>query len=193
MHKKLSQSRKSIAKRWHWFSTQYWIWWTYFKNVVLRLLSSIWELLVDYSLVILLFAGGITVLLYLFTKALPTEELLKLNTMMSMIFGWAALCVGGIILCLLLIALFILSLFPKGREIANGYFAFLKPTRLEKFKSAIEDRLASMDKRLTNMDKRLNDIETILKTLAEGTTYEETSVATEAKTKKESKKKNGKT
>jgi hypothetical protein len=162
-------------------------------------LARLWRFFVIYSVVILLATAVFTFSAYSYTKTLPPEDLLKLNTMVEMMFGWILLIVGVVIFALVFVLLFVLSLFPTGRKIADELFNFTGTTELEKFKGEIKDKLTSINRRLNNVktttnkrldnievtiNDKLRNIETTLKTLTGSTNHIETPLEIKSKTKK---------
>jgi len=184
-----------IARRWRWLSTQFWVWWAYFKIRAWRFWKSLWNIFSIYAVVVFLSTAVLTFWAILHDKSMPPEKLSDLNTVTSIILGWILFGAGATVFVIIFIIFTILSSFPRGRDIADNNFRFSKPTKSEKFKTEIEDNLAALEKfegktekKLTVIDNKLANIEDILKSLVGNTSHAKTPSNTKRKTKKESKK-----
>lgn len=158
-----------FSERLHWLSSQYWTWWSFFKSRARQLLSRLWKVFVIYSLAAFLLAAVLTILFYSYSKTLLPEVLVGLYSMIEMMFGWITVVGAGAIFGLAFLLLFILSLFPKGRGIADGFFKFSEATELEKFKkevdgelTSIKGEIGSIKDELVGINTRLGNLETNL-------------------------------
>jgi len=168
--------REFVVKNWQWFCSQVQAWVVYIKDRAKQLFLRFWRYLATYSVAALLLASVLTII-YAYTSdtALPTEKLLDLNTMSSMMFGWILLAAGVTVFVLFFIVLCILSFYPKGREHADRLFGFSKPTELEKLKSEVRGELEGIN-------ERLDKIESTLRELVGGTSHAETTAKGQGET-----------
>jgi hypothetical protein len=147
----------------HWLST----WRSYLGKNTRRLFSFLWDSLEFSSVLILLFSATLSAL-YLYSsqgKPFSLEAWGALEALSAML-GLMAL--GSVFLVFLVVfaTFFVLSLHHKGRKIADGIFAFAKPTKLE----ALEERTGKIEGRLTSLEKRVEKVEDNLKKVGDGVT-----------------------
>ena len=152
VHEPLSQHRHGNPN---------WVWWSFFKERTRQLLSRLWKILTAYSVGILILSAmfNILALVYSNGEALSIEAVSALSFLNS-IFATVALGLAVAIFTLSFILLFALSLFPKGRQLADKTFKFPEFTELEKFKNKVDGELAVINKRLGYVEKRLENFET---------------------------------
>lgn len=145
-------------------------WKPYFKSRLRQLLSNWWEIIAGVSLAVLVFSATLGALLLLRPDISGTLE--ALNAVFTLIALEIALYIFGFSFVLL----FILSLHPKTRRIADRLFHFKDLTELEELKVRVGNvenglhstngRVESIDKQLEEINSRLGSIEATLKSLA---------------------------
>jgi predicted PurR-regulated permease PerM len=120
-----------------------------------------------------------------------------------MILSGIYLGVGAACLIAIFVILFFLSLFSRGRGIADKLFGLPEYTELEQLKNEITRELSGITRANTRMNTRLDNVEAtvndvskkiaaIIKTSG-GASHATALSTTKAKTKKEGKKKSGRT
>lgn len=159
------------------FPQAFTVWWAFIKDGWQWITHQYWILLAKMSVPITLAYAAFTVLLYLKVKFVPSEIIYVISSYVLIILIAPA--------CAMLVYLLICSLTSKGRRIFND-FRCLQSTELEKFKREAEDKFTSLNKKLDNIDDTL-------KKMAGNTSHAETPSKATRKTKKEGKKKSGKT
>ena len=152
-----SNAGQFLSKHFHWLSSQYWVWWAFFKSRTRQLLSRLWGIFVYYSVLLFLVSAVLTFLASTQDKVLSPETLSALDTAISMMFSWIGLLGAVAMFSLVFISLFVLSLYPKGRRIADKTFKFSESTELERFRNQVEDALTSINKRLDNIETKTNE------------------------------------
>ena len=147
-------------------------WSNYFKKNIRRLFSSLWDVLAACSVLILLFSATFSALYLYYSHGEPfSPEAWGALGALSAMFGLIAL--GGIFLFFFLVfaAFFVLSLHGKGRKIADRFFRFTTPTKLEALEERvrkIEGELPIVNRRLESIENRLGNIEGALEKMAKG-------------------------
>jgi len=128
----------------HWLSTQFKIWYLFFNKRAWQLLARYWAIIQIYeTAILLLYAAAIIRILLLSHGTIPepgTFENINALLIIVMIVPVIVICIAA------LAVLFILSLLPWSRKVADKIFKYSEFTELEKFKSDIERRLTTLEK-----------------------------------------------
>ena len=150
-------------------------WWHYLKSREIQAISRLWEYLSLSSFIIFIFIAILNILVFFppYSKVLsPPGVLEQVDAMLTVILLGCVVIPFVVFFALV----FILSLHPKTRKIADKRFGFRDRTELEELKvkvGNVENGLRSTDRRIDKIDKqieeinsRLGNIEATLKILA---------------------------
>jgi len=158
----------------HQLSSWYRDWQPYFRSRASQLLSRLGRVLAIYSVFILILSAVFSALVLFrsystFLSPETTWVLEGLNQLFTLLALGSAVFVFGLVF----VMLFILSLHPKGRKIADKFLHFKDLTELEELKVEVENigkgvnrRNKRINKKLERVESRLGNIEVILKSLA---------------------------
>ena len=144
MYQVSSTAGQFLVKSLRWLS----IWWSYFRSRVWHLLLLLFA---GFSVLILVLTAVYHVWAYFHGKVLPPELLAETDEVITVFLVVAAYSIGFFAF----VWLFVLSVFPQTRRMADKLIMFSEP--IEKRVGKIESDLTTIKCELTSINKRLRE------------------------------------